>query len=78
MSTCAATKYEQTIPHVLQTMGSVHQVLAALGLDLKIRHLVQLRASQINRCAFCIKMHTREARQNGETDERLERVIVWD
>ncbi|WP_298976149.1 carboxymuconolactone decarboxylase family protein [uncultured Roseobacter sp.] len=78
MSTSAATKYEQTIPDVLQTMGTVHQVLDAHGLDLKIRHLVQLRASQINRCGFCVKMHTREARQNGETGERLDRVIVWD
>ncbi|WP_298975877.1 carboxymuconolactone decarboxylase family protein [uncultured Roseobacter sp.] len=78
MSASTATKYEQTIPDVLQTMASVHQVLDTKGLDLKIRHLVQLRASQINRCGFCIKMHTKEARQNGETGERLDRVIVWD
>ncbi|WP_299741102.1 carboxymuconolactone decarboxylase family protein [uncultured Roseobacter sp.] len=78
MSASTATKYEQTIPDVLQTMASVHQVLDTKGLDLKIRHLVRLRASQINRCGFCIKMHTKEARQNGETGERLDRVIVWD
>lgn len=78
MSTSLVTKYEQTIPDVLKTMGGVHQVLDGHGLDLKIRHLVQLRASQINRCGFCVKMHTKEARQNGETSERLDRVIVWD
>ncbi len=78
MSASTATKYEQTIPDVLQAMANVHQVLDTKGLDLKIRHLVQLRASQINRCGFCIKMHTKEARQNGETGERLDQVIVWD
>lgn len=78
MTASIATKYEHTIPDVLQTMAGVHQVLDNHGLDLKIRHLVQLRASQINRCGFCIKMHTKEARQNGETSERLDRVIAWD
>jgi AhpD family alkylhydroperoxidase len=77
MSASTATRYEQTIPDVLQTMASVHEVLDQKGLDLKLRHLVQLRASQINRCGFCIKMHTKEARQIGETSERLDRVIVW-
>jgi len=72
-----AIKYEQEIPDVLQAMAGVHQVMDAHGFDRKIRHLAQLRASQINQCAFCIKMHTREARQDGETNERLDRVIVW-
>src|SRR3546814_8018274 len=47
------------------------------GLDPKLRHLVNLRASQINGCAFCVKMHTGEARRDGETAERLDRLIVW-
>lgn len=78
MSVSLTTKYEKTIPDVLQSMAGVHPVLDKHGLDLKIRHLVQLRASQINSCGFCIKLHTKEARQNGETSERLDRVIVWD
>lgn len=78
MSASSATSYEQTIPDVLQTMARVHQVLDTYGLDPKIQHLVRLRASQINRCGFCVKMHTKDARQNGETSERLDRVIVWD
>src|SRR3546814_14312713 len=47
------------------------------GLDPKLRHLVNLRASQINGCAFCVKMHTGEARRDGETADRLDRLIVW-
>ena len=41
-------------------MSGVHAVTDAHGFDRAVRHLVQLRASQINGCAFCIKMHTRE------------------
>ena len=36
-----------------------------------------LRASQINGCAHCVKMHTRDAREAGETSERLDRLVVW-
>ncbi len=78
MNASTATNDEQKIPDVLQTIAGVHQVMDRKGLDLKIRHLVQLRSSQTNRCGFCIKMHAEEARQNGEAAERLDRVIVWD
>ena len=73
-----AVNYEAVIPAVLEAMAGVNHALDAGGFDRTIHHLVQLRASQINRCAFCVKMHTREAREDGETSERLDRVIVWD
>jgi AhpD family alkylhydroperoxidase len=78
MSEMEAVKYEQEIPDVLQSMAAVHEAVDRHGLDRTIHHLVQLRASQINRCGFCIKMHTREAREDEETDERLDRLVVWD
>ena len=78
MTQIKAVAYEQVIPDVMQAMAQVHAAVDGVGLDRTIHHLVQLRASQINRCGFCIKMHTREARQDGETSERLDRVIVWD
>jgi AhpD family alkylhydroperoxidase len=78
VSDTRAVKYEQQIADVLEALGGVHTVLDRHGLDRKLRHLVMLRASQINRCAFCVKMHTREARQDGETSERLDRVVVFD
>ena len=77
MSDSSAVKYEQEIPDVLKAMAGVHGAMDAHGFDRTVHHLVQLRASQINGCAFCIKMHTREARADGETNERLDRVIVW-
>ena len=78
MTDTAAVKYETQVPDVLEALAAVHRVMDTHGLDRTIHHLVQLRASQINRCGFCVKMHTREAREDGETSERLDRVIVWD
>ncbi len=77
MSTTAAFDYPQSVPDILQTLAAVHPVIDAHGLDKKLQHLVFLRASQINGCAYCVKMHTREAREDGETTDRLDRVVVW-
>lgn len=81
MSSTEAVKYEREIPEILTQLGKVHaSVQAAVdgnGLARAIYHLIQLRASQINGCAYCVKMHTREARADGETNERLDRLIVW-
>ncbi|WP_020592428.1 carboxymuconolactone decarboxylase family protein [Kiloniella laminariae] len=78
MNPMQAVKYEQEIPDVLESLLSVHTVMDSHGFDRTLHHLVQLRASQINRCSFCIKMHTKEARDDGETNTRLDRLIVWD
>ncbi|WP_075185629.1 carboxymuconolactone decarboxylase family protein [Teredinibacter haidensis] len=77
MSNMNGVNYEQEIPDILAAMASVHQVVDIHGLDRSIHHLVPLRASQINRCSFCIKMHTKEALRDNETNERLERVVIW-
>ncbi len=78
MNDTRAVKYEQEIGDVMKSMAEVHLVMDAHGFDRTLHHLVLLRASQINRCGFCVDMHTREAREDGETSERLDRVIVWD
>ncbi|WEX77651.1 carboxymuconolactone decarboxylase family protein [Sinorhizobium numidicum] len=78
MTDTKAVRYDQEIPDVLGALAEVHKKMDAHGLDRTIHHLVQLRASQINRCGFCVKMHTKEAREDGETSERLDRVVVWD
>lgn len=71
-------RYDRDIPDVLQALTHVHAAMDANGLDRGLHHLVQLRASQINQCTFCIRMHTQEARDDGETDERLDRLAVWE
>jgi len=72
-----AFDYQRQIPEIMKTMIASEQAIAASGLDPMLRHLVKLRASQMNGCAFCVKMHLAEARKDGETQERLDRLVVW-
>jgi AhpD family alkylhydroperoxidase len=78
MNDTRAVKYEQEIADIVQGLVGAQGVVDAQAFDRKLNHLVKLRASQINGCAHCIKMHTKEARQDRETNERLDRVIVWE
>jgi len=50
---------------------------ASTAIDHKLIHLIKLRASQINGCAFCQHMHLAEARKDGETQTRLDLLAVW-
>lgn len=47
------------------------------GLDRRLKNLIEVRVSQINGCAFCLEMHTRAAREAGETQERLDCLAGW-
>jgi AhpD family alkylhydroperoxidase len=58
-------------------MLALEKASGSTGLEPSLRELVKLRASQINGCAFCVDMHSRDARKAGETDERLALVCVW-
>ena len=71
-----AFDYRQQIPEAVKALVAA-ETETAKGMDPLLRHLVKLRASQINGCAFCVKMHLAEARQDGETQDRLDRVVVW-
>jgi AhpD family alkylhydroperoxidase len=51
--------------------------LKKAGLEPDLMELVKLRASQINGCAYCIDMHTKDARNNGESEQRLYGVTAW-
>jgi AhpD family alkylhydroperoxidase len=53
------------------------QSVSKLGLEPSLMELVKIRASQINGCAFCLDMHTTEARQRGETEQRLYLLDAW-
>ncbi len=77
MTNAKAVNYTQEIPDVLASMAGIHEVIDNYGLNRTLHHLVLLRASQINGCSYCVKMHTREARQDGETNDRLDRLVVW-
>lgn len=56
---------------------AVEEAIAVAGIDRLTVDLVKLRASQINGCAFCLRMHTQDALKNGETTDRLAVVAAW-
>lgn len=57
--------------------GEAHAACAAAGLDPLLVELVNIRVSQLNGCAFCLRMHTRDALAHGETTDRLAVVAAW-
>lgn len=64
-------------PHLMQPLLDLGQAAIAQGLEPTIIHLVEIRASQINGCAICLDMHTRAARQAGESEERIFMLDAW-
>ncbi|WP_432865112.1 carboxymuconolactone decarboxylase family protein [Microbispora rosea] len=64
-------------PDAYQAMRGVERFLHACDVPPATLELIKIRASQINGCAFCLDMHFRDAKQAGETDERLWTVAAW-
>jgi AhpD family alkylhydroperoxidase len=69
--------YRHVLPAASRAMSELERVVDASGLDPKLRELVKLRASQINGCAYCVDMHTKDAMAIGEDAQRLHLVAVW-
>ena len=65
-------------PSAYKAMNGLELYLKGSGLDHKLMHMVKLRASQINGCAFCIDMHWKDARAAGETEQRLYGLDAWE
>jgi len=68
---------QQAAPETMKAMIALEDHLVKSGLETSLYHLVKTRASQINGCAYCIHMHTRDARAHGETEERLYLLNAW-
>jgi len=65
-------------PGAIQALrGLEHYINQSSGLEPSLRELVKTRASQINGCAYCIDMHTKDARAGGETEQRLYALNAW-
>lgn len=77
MTTANTINYPEQAADILGALESVEGVIGERGIETSLHHLILLRASQINGCAYCVKMHTRDARKDGETDKRLDYLIVW-
>ena len=64
-------------PTALSAMMQLENYLHHSNLDRTLLELIKIRASQINRCAFCIDMHTKDARRSGETEQRIYALNAW-
>ena len=64
-------------PDAYKAMSGLEQYVRKTRLDPKLRELIKIRASQLNGCAYCIDMHTREALELGEDQHRLFAVAAW-
>src|SRR3954449_8685427 len=62
---------------VLQAMFGLSKYLAKSPIEQKLLHLIEFRASQINGCAFCLDMHSKDLRAEGETEQRLYTLDAW-
>ena len=62
---------------VLGAMTGLNKAIASAGLDKKLLYLVEVRVSQLNGCGFCLDMHTKDARLEGETEQRLYLLSAW-
>lgn len=69
--------YTHASPAIVHAMLGLQRAVDQSGLEPSLRELVKLRASQINGCAFCIDMHFKDAKAQGETDERLYMLSAW-
>lgn len=69
--------YYAASPDALKAMLALEAAVSKLPLEKSLLELVKLRASQINGCAFCVDLHTSDARKRGETDRRLHAIAVW-
>ena len=61
----------------MKAMRGLEDYLAACGLEPSLLDLVRTRASQINGCAYCLDMHTKDARARGESEQRLYELDAW-
>lgn len=70
--------YWDNAPDALKGMMNLEKTVKESELESSLIELVKLRASQINGCAYCIDMHAKDAREDGETEQRLYALNVWE
>jgi AhpD family alkylhydroperoxidase len=64
-------------PEAYKAMMALSVYVQSTGLDHRLMELIKIRTSQINGCAYCINMHTRDARKSGETEQRIYLLNAW-
>jgi AhpD family alkylhydroperoxidase len=71
------SNFTQIAPDAYRAVSGVEVYLRGCGLEKSLMELVKMRASQINGCAFCLNMHSQDARKSGETEQRLYLLNAW-
>lgn len=69
--------YQKVAPEAMKGMFELEKYVLNSGLERALYELVKTRASQINGCAYCLDMHTKDAREEGETEQRLYGLSAW-
>lgn len=70
-------EYGKVVPDVYKAMMCLEHQVQKSGLESSLLDLVKMRASQLNGCAFCIDMHSKDARARGESEQRLYELDAW-
>ena len=73
----ARLEIQKIAPEAYRAMAGVQSYVENSGLEPALLELMKLRASQINGCAYCIDMHSKDARANGESEQRLYALSAW-
>lgn len=71
------TSIIKEIPAAYGAMSGLEKYLGTTSIDDQLKELIKIRASQINGCAYCINMHTKDARALGETEQRIYALSAW-
>lgn len=69
--------FEKDSPEAIKALMVLEMAVRKFSLERSLIELINLRSSQINGCAFCVDMHTADARKAGEAERRLSGVVVW-
>ena len=77
VSMTARLNYAKAFPEGVQAMLHLGRAISNSGLESSLLELVKTRASQMNGCAYCIDMHTKDARAAGESEQRLYALPAW-
>lgn len=70
-------KFEKFAHEAMHSLLAIERYLAQSSIEPKLLHLLKMRASQINGCAYCLDMHSKDARSLGETEQRLYELNAW-
>lgn len=69
--------YLKVSPELIEAYSGAAKALENSSIEPKLRYLIELRVSQINGCAYCVGLHTRQLRGEGEDQKRLDSLVVW-